>query len=310
VQQLWNYVTSMRYLLIATAILILLAASCTRRKDSSASYYSSIEAWHKHRDAGLRSPDGWLTLAGLFWLQPGDNTIGSANTNEFVLPTGSAPSKIGRLRLESDKVTFTNLGGPGVTVNGRAITGPVTLSYDDEKPDVVRTGTLSFVVIKRIDRFGVRVRDSASPVLKHFQGMTFFLTNPEFHFEDARLIPAPKKIPILNIVGQTELQDSPGIVEFTYQGQKYHLRPIYEGKTLYFLFKDPTNRTETYQAGRMLNTPLPVNGKVNLDFNRSYNPPCTFTPYATCPLPPKENTLPIAIEAGEKRYRNGHPEVS
>jgi uncharacterized protein (DUF1684 family) len=106
------------------------------------------------------------------------------------------------------------------------------------------------------------------------------------------------------------MQDSPGVVEFTYRGAKHSLRPIYEGKTLFFLYKDPTNRTLTYQAGRMLNTPLPEKGKVDLDFNRSYNPPCTFTPFATCPLPPKENTLPFPVEAGEKRYGEGHADFS
>ncbi len=105
--------------------------------------------------------------------------------------------------------------------------------------------------------------------------MKYFPVNPELHFE-ARFVPDAKKIPILNIVGQTEMQDSPGVVEFTYRGEQYHLRPIFEGKTLFFLFKDPTNKTQTYQAGRMLNTPLPKDGKVDLDFNLSYNPPCTF----------------------------------
>jgi uncharacterized protein (DUF1684 family) len=139
--------------------------------------------------------------------------------------------------------------------------------------------------------------------------MKYFPVNPEFRF-DAKFIPAAKKIPILNILGQTDLEESPGVVEFTYQGTVYRLRPIYEGKTLFFLFKDPTNRVNTYQAGRMLNTPLPENGKVDLDFNRSYNPPCTFTPYATCPLPPKENTLPFAVEAGEMRYNKGHADYA
>jgi uncharacterized protein (DUF1684 family) len=144
--------------------------------------------------------------------------------------------------------------------------------------------------------------------LKNFAGVTFFPVNPALHFE-ARLIPDVKKIPILNILGKTDLEESPGVVEFRYQGKTQHLRPIYEGKTLFFLFKDPTNKELTYQAGRMLNTPLPVDGKVDLDFNRSYNPPCTFTPYATCPLPPKENELPFAVEAGEKRYGKGHVEL-
>jgi uncharacterized protein len=262
------------------------------------SYTDSIRAWQQKRDAGLRSPDGWLTLVGLFWLKPGDNTIGSADANDFVLPKTSAPAQAGRLRLEGSTVTFIKPDGSSQV-----------LSYDDEKPDVVHAGSVSFFVIKRSGKLAVRAKDSASPALKSFEGMKYFPINSEFHFE-AQLIPAPKKIPILNILGQTDLEDSPGIVEFTYKGEKYHLRPIYEDDTLFFLFKDPTNKTQTYQAGRMLNTPLPVAGKVDLDFNLSYNPPCTFTPYATCPLPPKENSLPFPVEAGEMRYKNGRVDES
>jgi uncharacterized protein len=280
----------MRRLLIALAVLagVLVADS----------YTDSIRAWQQKRDAGLRSPDGWLTLVGLFWLKPGDNTIGSADSNDFVLPKGSAPAQVGRLRLEGSTVTLIKPDGSSQV-----------LSYDDEKPDVVHAGTVSFFVIQRSGRLGVRAKDSASPALKSFEGMKYFPVNPELHFQ-AQLIPSPKKIPILNILGQTDLEDSPGIVEFIYKGEKYHLRPIYEGDTLFFLFKDPTNKTQTYQAGRMLNTPLPIAGKVDLDFNLSYNPPCTFTPYATCPLPPKENTLPFPVEAGEMRYKNGHADYS
>ncbi len=265
-------------------------------------YKSSIEAWQKHRIEGLRKPDSWLTLAGLFWLKPGDNTIGSAADNNFVLPEGAAPPHIGTVFLSGDKITFTAPGKP-----------PQVLSYDEEKPDIVQREFMSFFAIKRGKRFALRAKNSNSPVLKNFRGTTFFPINPAFHFK-ARFIPDPKKIPILNVLGETEQQESAGVVEFSYQGHAYRLRPIFEGegakKTLFFLFKDSTNKVNTYQAGRMLNTPLPVDGTVDLDFNRSYNPPCTFTPYATCPLPPRENILPIAIEAGEKRYGNGHAEYT
>jgi uncharacterized protein (DUF1684 family) len=262
------------------------------------SYTDSIRAWQQHRDASLRSSDGWLTLAGLFWLKPGDNTVGSADSNDIILPKNSVPAHVGRLHVQGSTVTFVRPDGSSQV-----------LSYDEDKPDVIHSGSVSFLVIKRSDKLAVRVRDSASTVLKSFEGMKYFPINPEFRFQ-ARFIPAPKKIPILNVVGQTDLEDSPGVVEFVYKGAQYHLRPIYEGDTLFFLFKDPTNKTQTYQAGRMLNTPLPANGKVDLDFNRSYNPPCTFTPYATCPLPPKENTMPFPVEAGEMRYKNGHADYS
>lgn len=261
------------------------------------SYYDSIRHWQQQRDMRLRAPDSWLALAGLFWLDRGkSSTIGSAGSNDFVLPKGSAPPFVGRLSLEGGQVIFTRPDG-----------SKIALSDDENTPEVVHAGSVSFFVIRRGDRFGIRVKDSASPVLKNFHGLKYFPINPDFRFE-ARFVPDPKKIPILNIIGQTDFEESPGIVEFTYKGRQYHLRPIYEGKTLFFLFKDPTNKTETYQAGRMLNTPLPESGRVDLDFNKSYNPPCTFTPYATCPLPPKENTVPFPIEAGELRYGSGHPE--
>jgi len=261
-------------------------------------YNESIRQWQIHRDQGLRSPDGWLALVGLFWLKPGNNSIGSAPSNDFVLPKGAAPARAGVLQLKGNDVFFVRPDGK-VT----------KLSYDEDKPDVIHTGSVSFYLIKRLDKLGLRVKDSNSPVLKNFKGLEYFPINSEFHVQ-ARLVNDPKKIPILNILGQTEMQDSPGFVKFSYKGHEYGLRPIYEDKTLFFLFKDPTNKVNTYQAGRMLNTPLPVNGKVDLDFNRSYNPPCTFTPYATCPLPPKENTLPFPVEAGEKRYGTGHVEYN
>ena len=264
---------------------------------SGGGYTDSLREWQQHRDQSLRSPNGWLTLVGLFWLRPGANTIGSADSNDFALPKGSAPDRIGVLNLQGDKITFTPIHGSSRT-----------LSYADE-PDVIRAGSVSFFVIKRGDRFAVRAKDSASPVLKSFTGMSYFPISPAFHFQ-AKFIPNEKKIPILNVLGESDLEESPGIVEFVYHGQQYHLRPVYEGDTLFFLFKDPTNKTDTYQAGRMLNTPLPANGMVDLDFNRAYNPPCTFTPYATCPLPPKENTLSFRVEAGEKRYGRGHAEYA
>jgi uncharacterized protein len=266
--------------------------------ETASSYADSIRAWQNHRDTGLRSEKGWLTLVGLFWLKDGDGTIGSGAGNDFVLPK-TAPAQMGRLHLAAGEVNFIDSASVSKT-----------LSSDDKNPDIVSAGTVSFFVIKRGDRFGIRAKDSASPALKNFEGMSYFPINPAMRFE-AKLIPDVKKVPILNMLGQTEMEESPGLVEFTLEGKAYSLRPIYEdtanGKTLYFLFKDLTNKAATYPAGRMLNVPLPVDGKVDLDFNRSYNPPCTFTPYATCPLPPKENHLPFAVNAGELRYKDGHP---
>jgi uncharacterized protein len=277
-------------------LLVLLIGCNSDHQPVGPKYYKRIEAWQKHRVDGLRQPDSWLTLVGLFWLKPGVNTVGSGSSNDFVLPKGSAPERAGKFQLNDETVTYVSPDGKKTPVE-----------YGEEHPTVIKAGTVSMTVIKRQDRLGIRAKDSDSPVLKNFKGSTFFPVNPELSFT-ARFLPDEKKVPILNILGHTEMQTSPGIVQFIYKGEKYRLRPIYEGKTLFFLFKDATNKTETYQAGRMLNTPLPANGKVELDFNRSYNPPCTYTPYATCPLPPKENTLPFPVTAGEKRYGNGHAE--
>jgi|GEM_PF-1953610 len=223
-----------RYL-IGIAVFIVTALAVT----TPLSYADAIHNWQQHRDQGLRSPDGWLTLVGLFWLNPGDNTIGSAESNNFVLPKQSAPEHVGTLKLQADKITFHPADG-SPTKN---------LSYNDEKPDTIKAGTVSFFIIKRGNKFAVRARDSASSTLKNFTGMQYFPTNTALHFE-ARLIPDVKKIPILNILGATELEESPGFVEFSYQGTHYRLRPIYEGKTLFFLFKDlRINSLPIKQAG-------------------------------------------------------------
>lgn len=286
-------------ILVTGFILAVVVVAATK----SPTYVESIRAWQQHRDKGLRAPDSWLTLAGLFWLEPGHKlTIGSSNTADLPLAGTTAPGIIGTVELSGGKVLFTDRAGAAVTVDGKPVTGTVELSLNDDNPSVLRTGSVSFFAIKRVNRIGIRVKNSDSAVLKDFKGMQYFPINPALHFANARLIPDAKKIPILNVLGQTDMEDSPGLVEFSYEGKICRLRPIYEGKTLFFLFKDATNHSSTYHAGRMLNTPLPVNGIVDLDFNKAYNPPCVFTPYATCPLPPKQNELPFAVNAGEMRY--------
>lgn len=278
-------------------------------RDEQAAYREQIMAWHVHREAGLRSPTGWLALAGLFWLKPGKSTIGSGETSDFMLPK-DAPSQVGQFDLTGKEITFTSLIGDQVALNGRAFSGTISLKHDedDDKSDKLTIGPIQFYVIDRDGRLAVRVKDAQSAMLRNFKGTQFFPISPEFRFE-AKFIPSPTRVNVPNVLGRAELQDSPGLVEFSYQGQKYQLRPIFEGKTLFFIFKDLTSKNETYQAGRMVNTPLPKDGKVVLDFNKAYNPPCIFSPYATCPLPLKENILPIRIEAGELRYDES-PELS
>jgi uncharacterized protein len=286
-------------------VLSMIVAATLQAQDISPSYRAEIKAWQQNREAGLRSDSGWLTLVGLFWLKPGKNTIGSGDTSDFLLPK-HAPPQIGVLELDGTEVTFRNLAGDQVTVDRKPVSSPVVLKHSaDDDGDLVQSGSISFFVIERDGKLAVRVKDRDSRALKNFKGTDFFPINPDFRFE-ARFTPSATKIAVPNILGGTEMQDSPGVVDFNYQGQTYQLRPVIEDKTLFFIFRDLTSKKETYPAGRMLNTPMPENGKVVLDFNRAYNPPCAFTPYATCPLPPKGNTLPLRIEAGELRYNDQH----
>ncbi len=286
------------------AFMILSAAAPNENNDD---LKAEVLNWQKQRDEKLRKPDSWLTLVGLFWLKDGKNTIGSAETNDFVLPAGSSPAKVATLQLHDGVVTIVPSAGIDLQVNGKAASTASPLSYDDDKPDHVTVDRISFYIIKRGNRLAVRAKDSESAVLKSFSGMKYFPVNPAYRVE-AKFVPDEKKIPVPNILGEVEQELSPGYVEFELNGKPFRMRPVFEGDTLFFIFKDETSRAETYQAGRMLNTPLPKDGKVVLDFNRSYNPPCTFTPYATCPLPPKENVLSTRIEAGELRYANGRAE--
>jgi hypothetical protein len=272
-------------------------------------YKAEVLNWQKQRDAKLRQPDSWLTLVGLFWLKDGKNSIGSAGTNDFVLPAGSSPAAVADLQLHAGVVTLTPRSGVSVQVNGKPVSSAIPLSFDAEKPDKVTVDRISFFIIKRGERLAVRAKDRESEVLKNFTGLKYFPVNPAYRIE-ARFVSDEKKIPVPNILGEVEQELSPGYVEFELNGKSVRMRPVFEGDTLFFIFKDETSRTETYQAGRMLNTPLPKDGKVVLDFNHSYNPPCIFTPYATCPLPPRENVLSMRIEAGELRYGKGHTEQS
>ena len=258
-----------------------------RAADDSIAYRKQIEAWQKHREEGLRSSTGWLTLAGLFWLKPGENTIGSGDTSDFLLPR-DAPSQVGVFHLSGNEVTFTNLAGSVVTVNGKPLNGTVTLKHDndDDKSDKIDAGPVEFYVIDRDKRLAVRVKDRNSEARRTFKGTEFFPINPAFRF-DAKFIGQPQKVSVPNVTGEATMEESPGLVEFSYQGQTFRMRALYENDTLFFVFRDLTSKKETYQGGRMVNTPLPENGKVRLDFNRAYNPPCTFTPFATCPRPQK-----------------------
>jgi uncharacterized protein len=269
-----------------------------------ASYQAEIEKHRAARVAELAADDGWLTVAGLFWLEPGVNVAGSAVTSDIVLPS-KAPARFGTFELNENVVTFIAEPGAMVTSGGHPVT-TVNLSAEGNEPVVLAVGDLRMFLIRRGDRFGIRMRDLNSAMRRGFKGLEYYPIEPSLRIA-ATFVPyaEPRRIPIPNVLGQTPEMVSPGYVTFTVAGRELRLEPVYETREqtdLFFIFSDRTSRDRTYPAGRFLHAPLPVNGTVVLDFNKAYNPPCAFTDFATCPLPPRQNRLPVRIEAGELAY--------
>jgi uncharacterized protein (DUF1684 family) len=273
------------------AVLVIL---CGVLWSASDAYRAQIEEWRRQREAELTADGGWLTVTGLFWLHEGANSFGAASSSapakDIVLPVEPAV-KDGEFDLHDGKVT---LRFAGQTREMRA--------DSTAEQDVLTMGGLSMFAISRSGKFGIRLKDNNSPFRKEFTGLHYFPVSSDYRIT-TRLKADAKKIPILNVLGQVEDTPSPGYVEFEIHGQKLRLTPVEEAPNdLFFIFRDLTAAKETYGSGRFLHADLGKNGEVVLDFNKAYNPPCAFTPYATCPLPPKENRLAVRIEAGELRY--------
>ncbi|HVY91697.1 MAG TPA: DUF1684 domain-containing protein [Bryobacteraceae bacterium] len=264
--------------------------------------------WRAKRQDSLTKPDGWLAVAGLFWLHDGVMSIGSDPQSDVVLPAG-APRKLGTLRMQKGVVTLEPIPGTGAILNGKPAGRVVTIKPDtDEHPDSVQVGSLLLTVIQRMDRTGIRMRDPNAETRRNFTGCKWFPVSEKWRIRAKWVAyPTPKKIRITNILGMTDEEPSPGYAEFTVAGKTVHLEPVADDDgSLSFMFKDATTGSTTYAQGRFLDTDKPKDGFVTLDFNQAYNPPCAFIAFATCPLPPKQNTLAVAIEAGEKKYGN-HP---
>jgi uncharacterized protein (DUF1684 family) len=270
-----------------------------------ASYQAEIEQWRRGREAALRADDGWLTVVGLFWLTEGKNSVGTDPASAIVLPPGSAPGIVGEFDFSNGAATFHAAPGVKVTINDHPPTTATLRPDTDGMPDLVRINDLTLMVLQRGSRYGIRLKDGNSEMRRTFAGLKYFSVKDGYRVT-AKFHPynPPKAIPIPNILGDTEEEQSPGYVRFTVNGQMCRLDAIREGESLFFIFKDKTSGRETYPAGRFLYTDLPKNGEVILDLNKAYNPPCAFTPFATCPLPPQQNVLSVRIEAGELRY--GH----
>jgi uncharacterized protein (DUF1684 family) len=277
------------------------------------SYKHSIEQWQAGRVERLTAPDGWLSLIGLEWLQPGANRVGSAADNDIVLSAG--PAHLGVVTLAADGGMRIVLDkDSGATVDGKAVTDAALVddlhAGTDAAPTRVAFGSASFYVIDRDGRKGLRVKDTQAPTRQHFLGIDAFPIDPSWRIE-ATWVPAQpgETLEMGSVIGTIDKYPVPGKLEFTRDGRHFEILPVIEvpGDTQYFIvFADRTSGKETYGAARFLYIDPPKDGKVVLDFNKAYNPPCAFTPFATCPLAPPENRLDLRVTAGEKNYRGSH----
>jgi uncharacterized protein (DUF1684 family) len=268
---------------------------------ADSAYVKDIEAWRARADASLRKDNGWLTLAGRYVMKPGVSTFGTAPDNDIVFPQGLGPAHMGTVTVQPGRV-YVKLE-PGLTMeqDGIAMTDKVMSTGDN--PDWVSMGRAAFHVIERDGTYVLRLADNQSENRKRFGGRVWFPVDESWRV-NAKFVAydPPRKIPIVNVIEEVSDEPSPGYLEFTVHGKTYRLDALDEDGGLFFVFRDATAGKTTYGSGRFLyiaERPAP-GSTVALDFNRAYNPPCAFNKYTTCPLPPKQNVLPVAIEAGEK----------
>lgn len=250
-------------------------------------------SWRAERVTNLKSPTGWLAVAGLHWLKPGVNQFGFGTDIEIRTAEGTIDWQ------------------PGDKFHAKLPTGGRTPDAKDFDQDVnqnekLYTGEVTFSIIHRGDRYGLRVWDPKAPTRTNFKGLSWYPPKPEYKVK-AKFVPykTPRQLSITNILGYTEPAPNPGYLSFTLKGKKLRLEAIDEGETYFLNFKDRTSGATTYPAGRFIDLEKRKDGNYEINFNRAYNPPCAFTNFATCPLPPKQNILNISIEAGEQTHHPG-----
>jgi hypothetical protein len=270
-------------------------------------YPAEIAEWRKNYDRDLRSEKGPLLLIARHPLADGKTGIGSDASNGIKLPE-RAPKRVGAIERQGDKVTFEPAAGVTVKLNGKPMTGRPALrtGVTPDPKDQIQFGDFEIVVSSLDGNCQVVVRDRQSSLLKAFPGPQWFPVNAGYRVEAAFTpYPQPKELKIPDTAGRIRTRQVPGVVTFQLNGETLRLEPITSGNELFFMFRDRTSGRETYGAGRYLDSEMPKNGKVVLDFNKAYNPYCALNPYTSCPIPPKQNTLITRVEAGEK-FRGHH----
>lgn len=284
---------------------------------SNPAYKQSIEKWHRNRIADLKTPNGWLNLAGLFWLHKGVNTFGDNKNNDCVYENPDPsnvffPDYLGNFIFEGDSVIWESLDKYMVMVNNQNIPFRSKVcvfngkGLSSEMSWTMSGHSFSWTIIKREDKIGVRFRDLKSSNVLLFKGIDRFAVNEKWKIKAILNPPIQSQLMIMNVLGQNTATKNAGKLFFQIEGKEYSLDVIDEGGPQYFItFADATSGKTTYGAGRFIELPKPdAKGNTEIDFNKAYNPPCAFTAFATCPLPPVQNRLPIAVTAGEKNY--GH----
>ena len=290
-------------------LIILTATACTQKPEADPNYVKEINEWDAKRVNRLKADDGWLNLVGRFWLERGESTFGTSEDNDIVVESSKLPEHIGSFIFKDSVVTFKAKDDVEVLLDGKPVKEIVLV--DDQKKDmtVLQIGSVKFNLIIRDTLYGIRFRDLNSDLVKNFKGVERFPIDESWKitakFEAYNPV---KEIDVPNVLGQISKEKCPGAVVFERDGKTYRIDAVDEGDDrLFLIIADQTSGEETYGGGRFMYVNKPDStGSILLDFNKAYNPPCVFTKYATCPLPPLQNYLKLRIEAGEKVYGEGH----
>ncbi|MBU8892348.1 MAG: DUF1684 domain-containing protein [Bacteroidales bacterium] len=279
--------------------------SCQSNTDkfNDEDYLESVQEWQEQRLQSLKSENGWLNLVGLHWLKEGQNPFGSNEANNIIFPE-KAPGFIGTIILYKGNISISVNKDVSVFVNDSIITERIINTDMENNTTIFRMGSFRWHIIKRGEKYGIRLRDLESPVIEQLAELPSFPVNLKWRVEAKfEKFETPKEIAIPNVIGDIDYEKCYGLLKFQIEEKEYSLMPLGDGTSsgLFLIFADETSAEETYGAGRFLSVEKPdKNGRTYIDFNKATNPPCAFTEFATCPLPPRENILSVKILAGEK----------
>lgn len=300
-----------RFLAVLVVGFLIAASGCQKKElgpaEVSENYVQEVEDWKQERVESIKSPTGWLRLAGMFWLDEGDNSFGSGENQDIQLPEGTIPDEAGTFVYENGQVTMNVADDVIMTHNGERVSEMVLFDGENEDTPHVQHESLEWFVIKRGDMVGIRLYNKENEQADQFSGFDSYPIDEKWN-RRARFIPNPEgtTISIVNVLGQEEDLESPGVLEFSIDGEIFTLDAIDSDDNMFMIVGDETNQTETYQAGRYIYVDFPEDGSqyTTIDFNKIYNPPCAYSVFTTCQLPPPQNQLDVAIAAGEKRAEN------